>query len=63
MADADAAKAAASAAEAKAAAAQAEVDAMMAAAYQPSEVMVSAAMLDPSLANLDQVQLSLAGPD
>jgi hypothetical protein len=70
MADADAAQAAADAAmadadaaRAEAAAAQAEVDAMMAAAYQPSEVMVSAAMLDPSLANLDQVQLSLAGPD
>ena len=63
MAAADAAMAAASAAEAEAAAAQAEVDAMMAAAYQPSAVMVSAAMLDPSLANLDQVQLSLAGPD
>ena len=63
MADADAARAAASAAEAKAAAAQAEVDAMMAAAYQPSEVMVSAAMLDPSQANIDHAQVSLAGPD
>ena len=63
MADADAAMAAASAAEADAAGAQAEVDAMMAAAHQPSEVMVSAAMLDPSLANLDGAQVSLAGPD
>ena len=63
MADAEAAQAAASAAEAAAAAAQAEVDAMMADAYQPSEVMVSAAMLDPSLANIDNVQVSLAGPD
>ena len=63
MADADAAMAAASAAEADAAAAQAEVDAMMAAAHQPSEVMVSAAMLDPSMASLDNAQVSLAGPD
>ena len=63
MADADAARAAASAAEAKAAAAQAKVDAMMAEAYQPSEVMVSAAMLDPSKANIDHAQVSLAGPD
>ena len=63
MADAEAAMAAASAAEADAAAAQAKVDAMMADAYQPSEVMVSAAMLDPSLANVDNVQVSLAGPD
>ena len=59
MADADAAMTAASAAEA----AQAEVDAMMADAYQPSAVMVSAEMLDPSMANLDHVQVSLAGPD
>ena len=36
---------------------------MMAAAYQPSEVMVSAAMLDPSQANIDHAQVSLAGPD
>ena len=63
MADKAAAMAAASAAEADAAAAQAKVDAMMADAYQPSEVMVSAAMLDPSLANIDNVQVSLAGPD
>ena len=63
MADADAAMAAASAAEAEAADAQAEVDAMMADAYQPSAVMVSAEMLDPSMANLDHVQVSLAGPD
>ena len=48
---------------AAAAAAQAKVDAMMAAAYQPSEVMVSAAMLDPSQANIDHAQVSLAGPD
>ena len=48
---------------AEAAAAQAKVDAMMAAAYQPSEVMVSAAMLDPSQANIDHAQVSLAGPD
>ena len=63
MADADAAMTAASAAEAEAMAAQAEVDAMMADAYQPSAVMVSAEMLDPSMANLDHVQVSLAGPD
>ena len=64
MADAEAAMAAmADAAEAGAAASQAKVDAMMAEAYQPSEVMVSAAMLDPSMANLDQVQVTLAGPD
>ena len=63
MANAEAAMAAAGAAEAEAAAAQAKVDAMMAEAYQPSEVMVSAAMLDPSMANLDQVQFTLAGPD
>ena len=63
MADAEAAMAAASAAEAEAAAAQAKVDAMMMDAYQPSEVMVSAAMLDPSMANIDNVQVSLAGPD
>ena len=62
-ADADAAMAAADASAADAAAAQAEVDAMMAAAHQPSEVMVSAAMLDPSMANLDNAQVSLAGPD
>ena len=64
MADAEAAMAAmADAAEAGAAASQAKVDAMMAEAYQPSEVVVSAAMLDPSMANLDQVQVTLAGPD
>ena len=58
---ADAAQAAADAAAAEAEAAQAKVDAMM--APHPSEVMVSAAMLDPSMASLDQVQVSLAGPD
>ena len=63
MADADAAMAAADDSAAEAAAAQAMVDAMMAAAYQPSEVMVSADMLDPGMVNLDQVQVSLAGPD
>ena len=63
MADAEAAQAAASAAEAAAAAAQAQVDAITSDAYQPSEVMVSAAVLDPSLANIDDVQVSLAGPD
>ena len=63
MADADAAMAAASVAEAEAADAQVKVDAMMADAYQPSAVMVSAEMLDPSMANLDHVQVSLAGPD
>ena len=36
---------------------------MMAAAYQPSEVMVSADQLDPSLLNLEHAQASLAGPD
>ena len=63
MADAAAARAEADAAQAEASAAQAKVDAMMMAAYQPSEVMVSAAMLDPSLANIDNAQVSLAGPD
>ena len=63
MADAQTAQAAAQASAAEAAAAQAKVDAMMAADHQPSQVMVSAEMLDPSLANLDQVQVSLAGPD
>ena len=63
MADAEAARAEAAAARAEASAAQAEVDAMMMAAYQPSEVMVSAAMLDPSMANIDNAQVSLAGPD
>ncbi len=63
LADADAARAAAAASAADAAAAQAKLDAMMADAYQPSQVMVSADMLDPSLANLDRVQVSLAGPD
>ena len=63
MADADAAMADADAARADADAAQAKVDAMMMAAHQPSEVMVSAAMLDPSLANIDNAQVSLAGPD
>ena len=63
MADADAAMAAADDSAAEAAAAQAMVDAMMAADYQPSEVMVSADMLDPGMVNLDQVQVSLAGPD
>ena len=58
---ADAAQAAADAAAAEAEAAQAKVDEMM--APHPSEVMVSAAMLDPSMASLDQVQVSLAGPD
>ena len=62
-ADAEAARAEAAAAQAEAEAAQAKVDAMMMAAYQPSEVMVSAAMLDPSLANIDNAQVSLAGPD
>ena len=62
-ADAAAARAEAAAAQAEAAAAQAQVDAMLAAAYQPSEVMVSAAMLDPSLANIDNAHVSLAGPD
>ena len=63
MADVQAAQAAAGASAAETAAAQAKMDAMMAAAHQPSQVMVSAEMLDPSLANLDQVQVSLAGPD
>ena len=63
MAEADAAMAAADAAAAEADAAMAKVDAMMAAAYQPSEVMVSADQLDPSLLNLEHAQASLAGPD
>ena len=63
MAEAEAAMADAEAAMAEATAAQAKVDAMMMAAYQPSEVMVSAAMLDPSLANIDNAQVSLAGRD
>ena len=70
MADAEAAQAAASEAQAavdasaaEAAAAQAEVDAMMADADQPSEVMVAAADIDPSLGSLANAQVSLAGPD
>ena len=63
MADADATQAMADAAMADAEMAQARLDAMMAHAYQPSEVMVSADMLDSSMANLDHVQVSLAGPD
>ena len=63
MADADATQAMADAAMADAEMAQARLDAMIAHAYQPSEVMVSAAMLDSSMANLDHVQVSLAGPD
>ena len=58
---ADAAQAAADAAAAGAAAAQAKVDEMM--APHPSEVMVSAAMIDPSMASLDQIQVAVAGPD
>ena len=63
MADADATQAMADAAMADAEMAQARLDAMMAHAFQPSQVMVSAEMLDASMANLDQVQVSLAGPD
>ena len=63
MAAAEAAQAAAGASAADAAAAQARLDAIMADAYQPSQVMVSAAMLDPSRAIIDQAQISLAGPD
>ena len=55
--------AAADAAAADAAAAQAKVDAMMAADHQPSQVMVFAEMLDANRANLDQVRVTLAGPD
>ena len=58
-----AADAAVSAAMADAEAAQAEVDAMMADAHQPSEVMVAAADIDPSLGSLANAQVSLAGPD
>ena len=63
MAEADAAVAAAGAAEAEAAEAQAEVDAMMADAYQPSAVMVSADQLEGSLLSFDDARASLAGPD
>ena len=63
MADAEATQAMADAAMADAEMAQARLDAMMAHAFQPSQVMVSAEMLDASMANLDQVQVSLAGPD
>ena len=62
-AEAAAAQAAADASAAEAAAAQAEVDAMMADANQPSEVMVAAADIDPSLGSLANAQVSLAGPD
>ena len=48
---------------ADAAAAQAQVQAMIAAAFQPSEVVVSASELDPTLASTDHARLSLAGPD
>ena len=63
MADAEAAMADKAALMAEAEAAMAKVDAMMMAAHHPAEVMVSAAMLDPSMANLDHAQVSLAGPD
>ena len=64
------AQAAASAAQAEADAAQdaadmanAEIDAMKMEMHQPSEVMISFADLDASLANFDNAVASLAGPD
>ena len=66
----ESAQAAASAAQAEADAAQdaadmanAEIDAMKMEMHQPSEVMISFADLDASLANFDNAVASLAGPD
>ena len=60
MADADA-KVAAAMAEADAA--RAELEAMKMAMHQASEVMISFGSLDAALANFDNAQASLAGPD
>ena len=43
--------------------AQEKVDMLMAEAYRPSVVMISAAQIDPGLLNLDAAQASLAGPE
>ena len=58
-----AAEAAAAAARDEAAAAQAKVDMMLADAYQPAAVAVSADRLDGSLLSLTGARASLAGPD
>ena len=71
MAEADAAVAAAmaeadakvAAAMAEADAARAELEAMKMAMHQASEVMISFGSLDAALANFDNAQASLAGPD
>ena len=57
------AQAAADAAMADAEAARDELEAMKMAMHQASQVMVSFADLDASLANFDSAQASLAGPD
>ena len=59
------AESAAAIAEARAALASAQgtVDMLMAEAYRPSVVMVSAEQIDPRLLNLDAAQASLAGPE
>ena len=58
-----AADAAVSAARAEADAARAELEAMKMAMRQASEVMISFGSLDAALANFDNAQASLAGPD
>ncbi|MCY4481865.1 MAG: hypothetical protein OXC12_03230 [Spirochaetaceae bacterium] len=58
-----AAQAAADAAQDAADMANAEIDAMKMEMHQPSEVMISFADLDASLANFDNAVASLAGPD
>ena len=63
QAEADAAQAAADAAQDAADMANAEIDAMKMEMHQPSEVMISFADLDASLANFDNAVASLAGPD
>ena len=58
-----AAKAAVAEAQQTAAAAQAKVDRMLAEAYRPSAVVVSADQFDASLLSLAAARASLAGPD
>ena len=45
------------------ASAQGKVDMLMAEAYRPSVVLISAEQIDPGLLNLDAAQVSLAGPE
>ena len=63
QAEASAAQAEADAAQDAADMANAEIDAMKMEMHQPSEVMISFADLDASLANFDNAVASLAGPD